>query len=320
MNQKSAKSSEDLAAQLKAAADPLRLQILRVLRDNAYGVLELSDIFDLRQSGMSHHLKLLAQNEWLDKRREGNSIFYRRGLAPLNSLQAKVFELADRLELNEKLQSGLDKVQQERISASTEFFNKHSTHFKEQQDLIAEFDAYGETANALLKNNLPKQQKMALEVGPGAGEFLANLSQNFDQVCAVDISADMLEQAKSFCSTQDLKNVSLKVGTIAESGLNEETVSAITYNMVLHHVPTPADEFSASAKLLQPGGRLLITDLCQHDQTWARENCGDLWLGFEETELRSWAIQAGLKPLQTAYVGLRNGFQIQCQLFGKESV
>ena len=73
-------SSEQLAAFLKAAADDLRLQILRLLAQDSYGVMELAQVFEVKQSGMSHHLKLLAQAQLVATRREGNSIFYRRAL------------------------------------------------------------------------------------------------------------------------------------------------------------------------------------------------------------------------------------------------
>ncbi|MFH7346928.1 ArsR family transcriptional regulator, partial [Pseudomonas syringae pv. tagetis] len=60
-----------------------------------------------------------------------------------------------------------------------------------------------------------------------------------------------------------------------------------------------------------PGGSLVVTELCCHDQCWAREACGDLWLGFEPEDLAHWAIAAGLVLVESLYVGLRNGFQIQ---------
>ena len=67
-----------LASLCKASADPLRLQVLRVLRKDSFGVSELCAIFDIRQPALSHHLKVLANAGLVATRREGNSIFYRR--------------------------------------------------------------------------------------------------------------------------------------------------------------------------------------------------------------------------------------------------
>ena len=71
---------DELAALCKAGGDPLRLNVLRALANDSFGVLELAQIFGIGQSGMSHHLKVLAQAELVATRREGNAIFYRRAL------------------------------------------------------------------------------------------------------------------------------------------------------------------------------------------------------------------------------------------------
>merc|ERR1711879_1032543 len=86
-------------------------------------------------------------------------------------------------------------------------------------------------------------------------------------------------------------------------------------NMVLHHVPAPQTMFREVANLLAPDGTFLVTDLCRHDQHWAKESCGDLWLGFEPDDLTHWAEEAGLRIGQSQFLGLRNGFQIQFRLF-----
>ncbi|MDP6415355.1 MAG: methyltransferase domain-containing protein, partial [Gammaproteobacteria bacterium] len=91
----------------------------------------------------------------------------------------------------------------------------------------------------------------------------------------------------------------------------------IILNMVLHHISSPAKTFKDSAALLNPEGILLIVDLSTHDQDWARESCGDLWLGFDEGDLDHWANKAKLATGQSTYLGLRNGFQIQIRVFKK---
>ena len=77
---------DELAALCKAGGDPLRLNVLRALANDSFGVLELAHIFDTGQSGMSHHLKVLSQARLVATRREGNAIFYRRALPRLDTL------------------------------------------------------------------------------------------------------------------------------------------------------------------------------------------------------------------------------------------
>ena len=88
-------------------------------------------------------------------------------------------------------------------------------------------------------------------------------------------------------------------------------------NMVLHHTPAPAQVILDVSSRLNSGAVLLITDLCSHQQTWAREACGDIWLGFDPDDLARWAEAAELIPGQNTYLALRNGFQIQIQQFFK---
>lgn len=89
----------------------------------------------------------------------------------------------------------------------------------------------------------------------------------------------------------------------------------VVLNMVLHHFSDPALALRQLAKRVKAGGSLLVTELCSHDQGWAREACGDLWLGFEQDDLARWANDAGLTHADSLYVGLRNGFQIQVRHF-----
>ena len=114
---------------------------------------------------------------------------------------------------------------------------------------------------------------------------------------------------------QQLTNIDLLHGDCQLAIKHAVQADLVTCNMVLHHVPAPKEIFNHSAQLLKPGGCLLITDLCAHDQTWARESCGDLWLGFAPEDLTSWAKEARLIEEQTQFLALRNGFQIQFRTF-----
>ncbi|MBK5552584.1 class I SAM-dependent methyltransferase, partial [Pseudomonas sp. TH03] len=153
----------------------------------------------------------------------------------------------------------------------------------------------------------------AIEVGPGDGGFLPELARRFTQVTALDNSAAMLELARQVCERETLTNVSLQLAD-ALNGVSL-TADCVVLNMVLHHFAAPAEALKHMAGLLQPGGSLLVTELCSHNQSWAREACGDLWLGFEQDDLARWATAAGLVPGESLYVGLRNGFQIQVRHF-----
>jgi len=316
-------SVEVLAPIFKASGDPLRLEILRVLRRDTFGVLELSQLFDMRQSGMSHHLKVMHKAGLVEPQREGNSIFYRRPLhldndKPTDLTIRQIFEAVDRAPLPAHLQEKIEAIRNQRADQSQAFFSRHSDQFREQQELIAAFDLYAVPVAEMIRKRTRKHQwQTALEIGPGEGGFLPVLSELSDHVVALDNSRDMLAKATRTCIDQRLNNVDLIEGITDTLLARGDAFDLVVANMVLHHVPSPADIFLDAAALMNNGGCLVISDLCSHDQNWAKDNCGDLWLGFEPEELTAWAVAAGLKSGEQLFIGLRNGFQIQVREFWK---
>lgn len=310
-----------LPALLKAAGDPLRLDILRVLTQDSFGVLELCHLFDSKQSGMSHHLKVLTSAGLLTTRREGNSIFYRRAYFapdhPLAPLQQQLFATIDQLPLGGALAEQLAQLQRERGAASQHFFAENAHKFRAQQDLIASYPVYAEQMTQLLSNTPLRARNLVLEVGPGEGEFLKVLARGFGQVIALDNADTMLEKSRAFAEKQKLRNVEFILGDTRSLPKHKVLADCIVMNMVLHHTPSPADIFQDLSDVLIPGGALLVTDLCRHEQTWARDACGDLWQGFEPQDFSRWAEAAGLTEGQSVYFALRNGFQIQLRQFFK---
>lgn len=313
--------AQSLPNLLKAAGDGFRLEILRVLAQDSFGVLELCRIFEAKQSGMSHHLKVLTSAGLLSTRREGNSIFYRRAYlvpdSPLATLQQALFSSIDQMPITDTVQTQLRELEQERSLASQHFFAENAHKFREQQDLIASYPVYAEHMIQLLNNTPLRNWSLALEVGPGEGEFLPVLAQKFSQVVALDSSAEMLSKSKDFSQKQNLRSMEFIHGDTHVLAQKKVLADCIVVNMVLHHTPSPADIFQDLSKALAPGGALLICDLCRHEQAWAREACGDLWQGFEPQDFSRWASAANLNEGQSVYFALRNGFQIQLRQFFK---
>ena len=315
---RSATDTSAITALCKAAGDPLRMQILKVLQQNAYGVLEMCQVFDIRQPAMSHHLKILANAGLVATRREGTTIFYRRNeMHPdtdLQALQYSLFHAIDEAALDPNLRNRLAEINGTRAAASVAFFNQNAVRFEENQDLIASWSDYGDSVESFLPDNTVGNQS-ALEIGPGYGQFLSRLSASFDRVTALDNSAEMLEQCRSRSAAQSLTNVSFMLGGTDSAISNGVKADFISLNMVLHHNPTPAEIIADCAQLINKNGTLLITELCAHDQEWVKEACGDLWLGFEPEALTQWCLAANLTEGNSQYLTQRNGFRIQLRQF-----
>lgn len=315
---------DGLAGFLKAAGDALRLEVLQVLGQNSFGVLELCEIVAIKQSGMSHHLKVLAQAGLVEKRREGNSIFYRRRLPPprtsTETLHAALFEELDEMPLDVVTAERLAGVQAQRAAQSRAFFARHADDLPRQQELIADYEQYAEQACELLDRALPTTPaSLALEIGPGDGRFLTPLAARFERVLALDNSEAMLNQARRHVKEAGLDNVELRLGEWPGDSESLPEADAVVINMVLHHLPSPPAALAAVARRLKGGGVLVLTDLCRHDQRWAVRACGDFWLGFDEADLVAWAGRAGLSLRESLFLAMRNGFQVQVRTFEKRS-
>jgi ArsR family transcriptional regulator len=263
---------------------------------------------------------VLAQAGLVATRREGNSIFYRRAAlqsqGPLQALCDQLLQTVDTLTLPADILERLAVTRRKRALQSQEFFEAHAREFAEQQELIAEFEVYSQPVAEFMKSLPAKRHNTVLEIGPGAGSFLPFLSQQFQQVTALDNSAEMLNQAREALAEHD--NIRFVLGDSSDAIAQGIKVQNIVMNMVLHHVPSPAELFNDSAALLEDGGYLVVADLCDHDQDWVRKSCGDLWLGFHADELSEWAEDAGLQEAVAGqYHSLRNGFRVQIRIFQK---
>ena len=315
-------ASDDLLALVKAAGDTLRLDVLRVLRDESFGVLELCHIFDTAQPGMSHHLKVLSNAGLVTTRREGNSVFYRRNHPHTDQnndqLIKSLFASVDDLVLGSAIQKRIEEVNRQRAETSELFFADHNPKkFKQQQDMIAAFDVYRNQVVEVLHKTAFEQTQAALEIGPGEGEFLPVLGQKFTRVVALDNSQSMLAKAKSYCADKNLNNIEFVFNDSSYCYSQPQGFDCVVINMVLHHTPSPAQIIADVSAALKPGGRFIVCELCSHNQDWAREACGDLWLGIDPNDLSRWTQDNYLHENQNMYFALRNGFQIQVRQFTK---
>lgn len=312
-----------LVSLCKAAADPLRLDIMRVLSKDSFGVQELAGIFSVPQPGMSHHLKILFKSGLLVTRRQGNSIFYRRALlkgeTELDTFQAQLYATLDAIPLQQQWIDRMSDVYKERSLQSREYFERNSARFSENQGMLCELDQYMGNFTELLDLVHLKNKKTSrvMEIGPGQGDLLKELSGRFQTLVALDSSEEMLGLTKGQLGAK-LRDIEFVNASLETYTPGEKTFDAVVLNMVLHHMSSPARAFQKLGSLVHSGGYAVIADLCSHDQEWAREKCGDVWLGFDPQDLSDWGKSAGFDEEQGSYLGLKNGFQIQLKLFRKK--
>ncbi len=308
-------SHSDVLNTTRAVADDTRLLVLRALQQESFGVQELCAIMDLAQPALSHHLKVLHEAGLLAKRREGNSIYYRREPVDANSLAGALFYHIDKLPLDVALGQRMTKIQQQRRSQGQQFFASNADALSAQQARICNSSVYAASALGMAARHCPTSQR-ALEVGPGDGHLAQLLAQRFTQVLGIDSSAEMLQQTVKAVGQHP--NLRLRCQAFEQLGKSNR-FDLIMASMVVHHVPSPATFFQTAQQLMRKTSVLLVAELCLHDQQWAKEACGDLWLGFAPQDLHRWAGAAGLYCQESQYLAQRNGFQIQLHAFAKRA-
>ncbi|MEL0007697.1 MAG: metalloregulator ArsR/SmtB family transcription factor, partial [Luminiphilus sp.] len=175
---------------LSATGDSLRLQILRALAQDSFSVSELCTIFDMRQSALSHHLKVLIDAGLLSRKKERTTTFYRRALptGPLANLHQEILLHLDERELSATLQKGIARIQHQRECNSLAFFQGNLDRFRQQQELIAPWQDYSEATLQLLDRAPQRRLARIIEIGVGEGWLLPGLHERASSVMALDLS------------------------------------------------------------------------------------------------------------------------------------
>ena len=293
-------SSPALLDSFTALADPTRCRMMLLLEQNELTVSELCVVLQLPQSTVSRHLKLLGDAGLVVSRRDGTSRYYSLDQAqgPASATasarpQAALWQLA-RTEFMSRPAADQDarrlsRVLRDRSATSREFF---ATSAGQWDQLRA--DLFGEQFyfRALL-GLLPASWTVA-DLGCGTGAVSAALAPHVATVIGVDASSDMLHAA----ARTGRSNIELRQGSLEALPIDSASVDAATLVLVLHHVAAPAAALEEAARVLRPGGRVLIVDMASHEREEYRQRMGHVWLGFSEDHVRRLLEQAGFAGIQ----------------------
>lgn len=143
--------------------------------------------------------------------------------------------------------------------------------------------------------------RLAADIGAGTGFITEGLIQNGLKVIAVDQSKAMLEEMKKKFSQFD--TVEYRIGQSSNLPIQDETVDYIFANMYLHHVDSPQVAIEEMARTLKPGGKVVITDMDEHEFEFLKKEQHDRWLGFKREDIERWFKEAGLKNIKVDCVG-----------------
>jgi len=281
---------------LRVVADPNRLRILLLLKNEELSVAELQEILVMGQSTISTHLSQLKQAGLVEDRRAGKSSLYRATLAEGGPLET-VLTLA-KTEIPEAApdQAAMRSVLRKRQDKMRAFFD--SVAGRLGKDYVPG-KSWKSVAEALLRLMPPMT---IADLGAGEGSFALLLAERATKVIAVDTSAKMLEVGRDQALRHGVKNVEFRHGDMEEIPIADAEVDLVFFSQSLHHALHPERAIHEAHRILVPGGRIVILDLARHRFEEAREMYADEWLGFSEADLEAMLEKAGFTGVSTSIV------------------
>jgi ArsR family transcriptional regulator len=275
---------------MSALADPTRCRLLLLLERHELTVSELCAVLRLPQSSVSRHLKTLADDDWVTSRRDGTSRFYSMPLDDLDSGASRLWPLI-REQVATTATAGQDEqrlydVLARRRAKSEEFFATAAAGWDRLRG-----DLFGDTFFLWAILGLIDPSLTVGDLGCGTGQLTETVAPHVHRVIAVDASDDMLTAARARLGK--LSNVDLRKGDLEALPIPAGELDAAVMSLVLHYSPDPARALTEVARVLQPGGRVLIVDMLPHEHGEYQQQMGHVWLGFSDRQTTRFLTAAG---------------------------
>jgi ubiquinone/menaquinone biosynthesis C-methylase UbiE len=287
---------EALNTALKAAGEETRLRVLALLAEAELTVSDLTDILRQSQPRISRHLKLLVEAGLVERFREGTWAFFR--LAEHGAGADVARALIERLEPGDQTvrrdHERLASVRQARAAAAQAYFRAHAAEWDRIRKLHVADEAVEEAIRAALSE---KPFRSLLDLGTGTGRMLEMFGPDIERGLGLDLSLDMLLLARDRLERAGLRNCSVRQGDIYDLPLANGSFDVVILHQVLHFLDDGARAIREAARVLRPGGRLLVVDFAPHEQEFLREQFAHRRLGFAPETVTQWITASGLEPV-----------------------
>jgi ArsR family transcriptional regulator len=284
---------------LRALADSTRLRILSLLERDELSVNELQEITRMGQSRISTHVGLLQDAGLLQSRRDGKRTFYKlnqRAESTTREIIAIAVRGAAEMPEHEHDQVNLKRILARRTEQAEVYFNQVAGRFDRSYGPGRSWQAFGH----LLLRILPPI--VVADLGSGEGLLSELLARRCKKVIAVDNSEKMVGFGAAKAKKNGIKNLEFRLGDLASPPIDPESVDLVILSQALHHAEDPAKAVAAAARIVKPGGQIVILDLLRHGFDQARKLYGDRWLGFPEGDLHRWLETSGFHKIEITVV------------------
>jgi ubiquinone/menaquinone biosynthesis C-methylase UbiE/DNA-binding transcriptional ArsR family regulator len=280
---------------MTALSDPIRCRMLLLLEKHELTVSEVCAIMQMPQSSVSRHLKTLSDDGWVASRRDATSRFYSMPVDDLDAGAKRLWPLI-REQVATTSAAGQDDrrlrgVLTRRRAKSQEFF---ATAAGEWDRLRS--DLFGDQFFLWALLGLIDPALAVGDLGCGTGQLTEIIAPYVKRVIAIDGSPDMLEAARSRIG--GAANVDIRKGELENLPIEAGELDAAMLSLVLHYSPAPARALADVARVLRPGGRVLVVDMLPHDRQEYQQQMGHVWLGFSEKQIGRFLTGAGFRDVR----------------------
>jgi ubiquinone/menaquinone biosynthesis C-methylase UbiE len=285
-------AADELQRVFKTLSDPTRMRILSLLEREELVVQELMAVLGMAQSRVSRHLAILREAGLLADRRDGTYVAYRFVPPDAGAWHDAWMLVRQRLENDPTAQrdlAALERTLEARGERSRSFFDAVGPEWDALRKVF-----HDDVLRARAVNRMIPPDLRVADIGTGTGILATELARLGLRVIGIDNSSRMLDAARVKFEEAGLAGIELRRGEAHRLPIADGDVDAAFAHMVLHYLPSPAEALREMARIVKPGGSVVVVDFLQHEHEWMRQELRVVWLGFPEETVRDWFQQAGL--------------------------
>lgn len=285
---------DELLDAAKAVGEETRLRVLALLAEGELTVSDLTDILRQSQPRVSRHLKLLAESGLVSRFREGSWAFFRlaesgAGVLVLRSL-LKRLDRADPVLLRDR--ERLAEVRARHAGEAQRYFAAQAPNW----DRIRALHVPEAAVEAAIRQALgDKPFRTLLDLGTGTGRMLEMFAPQLERGVGIDANLEMLALARANLEAAGLKHCSVRQGDLYDLAMPRDSFDVVMLHQVLHYLDDGARAIREAARVLRPGGRLLVVDFAPHAMEFLRTEHAHRRLGYSPDSIRQWMEDAGLE-------------------------
>jgi ubiquinone/menaquinone biosynthesis C-methylase UbiE/DNA-binding MarR family transcriptional regulator len=285
----------ELVATLRAVAEPSRVRLLVLCSRGEWTVSELAQILGQSQPRVSRHLKLLCEAGLLDRFREGSWVFYRLSAgSAAAALSRRLVAACD--ESDERIALDLQRlaaIKRQRAELAAAYFRDNAAQWHRIRSLYIDEREVETVLAEIVAAAAPHD---LLDIGTGTGRMLEILAPHAGNALGIDQSREMLAVARVNLERAGLANSIVRLADMYQLPLADASFDAIVIHQVLHYADRPDAVIAEAARVLRPGGILVIVDFAPHGLEFLRDEQAHRRLGFADADVAQWCRVAGLQP------------------------